>query len=507
MARSKYFSTHQPVASKQSGDLSSLIGGGGSTFGGGSPLSVLGAARKGDEVDSYTLYNYLAVTRISMAASQHFPMVGTVEPAGAAAQSIKATTNRVFLSMREKKWLQHAYGGRLIQSAPSQEIALLPESHPLCQLFQSVNDDDWWETFLFELVLFLELTGEAYVWMVPSNLRTENAPLGIPAQLIVIPTQWVDSKTDRDGKLRFYKVSFPGESKAKSIPVEEIIPIRFKNPRHKQRGYSPGTAGGPWIDANNAIEEARVRTFGNSITPSVWLKVQKESGISPTNHELLDRIKERWMQRASGLDRYREPQIIPPGIDVDASGNFTPKEMDFNNSAPEVRDNILALRGVNKFIAGYTEGMNRAQVEVAMVHFSLLVINPLLRLIAGAFQEKLAPLYDPRIRIWFADTAPENREQMLSEAKFLWSVGGLTPNEARMLFAEFGFEKFEDETYDSGYIPAGLIPLGENLQFDDDADQDQRFAAAMEIYQEYNDGKSFGDLQANSNGNGKVLTS
>ena len=96
-----------------------------------------------------------------LTASQHFPMVGTVEPNGAASQSIRGTTNRVFLSMREKKWLQHAYGGRIIQSAPSQEIALLPETHPLCQLFQSVNDDDWWETFLFELVLFLELTGEA----------------------------------------------------------------------------------------------------------------------------------------------------------------------------------------------------------------------------------------------------------------------------------------------------------------------------------------------------------
>jgi len=513
MPRSKFFKNQTPPV-RQGGDISSLLSG--TPYGGSSAMSTASAARKGDEVDSYTLYNYLAVTRIAMRASQQFPMVGLVENKKKIKPSSK-DDNSIQLNLNERKWLQSNYGGRIVQSALHQEVTLLGDDHPLVALFHHVNEDDWWESFLFELVMFLELTGEAYVWMVPSKLKTKNAPHGLPSQLVVIPTQWVEQPVDSKGNISSYRVNFPGKGReVRDIPKRDILLIKFKNPRSKTHGYSPGSAGGPWIDASNAIEESRVRTFGNAIVPSVWLKVQEGSGIGPKDWENLDRLKERWIQRAAGLDRWREPQVLPQGIDVDASGNLTPKEMEFHNSAPQIRDDILALRGVNKFVAGYTESMNRAQVETAMTHFSILVLNPLLRMIAGALQEKLAPKYDKRIRIWFPDTTPANREQQLSEARFLFSIGGLTPNEGRRTFSDFGLDAVDSENYRQGYISAGLVPLADadwRSDMDGDGKPDDKdngdkedkeeeehasFLAGLEIYSANGNGST----TPSSNGNG-----
>jgi hypothetical protein len=262
----------------------------------------------------------------------------------------------------------------------------------------------------------------------------------------------------KSGALKHYKVTPGGRrSQSKEIPPAEIIHLKFKNPKNKNRGFSPSLAGGPWIDANEAIEESRIRTFSNSIAPSVWLKVVSDD-VNPQD-PVLAKIKERWIQRAAGISKHREPQIIPPGVEIDDTGNYTPKEMDYKSSSPEVRDNILALRGVNKFIAGFTEGMNRAQVETAMVHFCELVISPLLRMLSGALQEFLVPLFDSNIKLWFPDCSPENREIGLEEMKFRWMTGSLSPNQIR---AKFGDTAIDHPDYNSGYIGGGLVPLGVN---------------------------------------------
>ena len=483
MSSSKFFDEYEPVVAKQAvhDNVADLFGGTSSIGGVSSFLST--TSRKEDEISAYTLFNYLAVTRIALKGSQQFPMLGI--PTDLESSQNFDSSRIIKMSLSDKRNLIRCHGGRIIQSQ-SQEVEALPNDHPLLLLLRSVNTVDWWQSFMFEILLFFELTGEAYIWVVPSMVRSENAENGLPNQMWVIPTQWVAPKYEKSGRLKAYRVTPNGNTrKRKDIDPDEIIPILMKNPRDKNRGYSPSTAGGPWIDSNEEIERSRQYVFRNSITPSVWLKILSESNIDPKDHETLDRIKARWMQRASGVEKTREPVIVPPGIEIDASGNFKPKEMDYGASSTEVRDNILALRGVNKFVAGFTEGMNRAQVETALVQFCEFHLNPTLAMVAGALQEKLVPKFDSRIRLWFEDCAPDNRQQRLEELKFL-STMGLHPNEAR---GEFGLESVDDEDYNTGYIPGGLVPLGVNpsdgLPKDESGEEepeDSTEQAALDIY-------------------------
>lgn len=504
MSRSDFFDTHKPRPISQQqvdGAVAALFGGTDSRFTGGLVGGLTSKRRKSEELGAYMLYNYLAVTRIAMKTSQQFPMTGIVTAATDESQQssrrfrgkYNQRTKRYSLSITEKMWLRRAYGNRIIQSVHEQEVEQLPATHPLIALFHHVNNVDWWESFAFEAFLFYQLTGEVFIWMVPSNFATRNSPGGMPVELWVIPTDWVGLNYDKDsGRLKSYTVTPRGNEKRKrTIPAEQILHHKYKNPHDKNRGYSPSSAGGAWLDANEAIEESRIRTFDNAITPSVWLKITKDADIGPKD-PILDKIKERWMQRAAGLKHHREPQVIPPGMEIDSSGNLTPKEMDYNNSAPEIRDNILALRGVNKFVAGFTESMNRAQVETALVHFCEIVINPELRMFAGALQERLASRFDSRIRVWFNDCTPESRELMLDEAKFLWSIGGLRPNEGRAIFNQFGLAPVDDPDYDTGYLPGGLVPLGGNpsMELPDEDEDEESMNLAEEMYN--GNGKSNG---------------
>lgn len=370
MSNSKFFDTHVPVRPTRQQqaplvNLADFLGGSANTGLSGSFSSS--KSRKADEISSYTLFNYLAVTRVAMKGSQQFPMVGV-----AVDSDHNSSHRRQYLNLpiREKRKIIKQYGGFILQSM-DQEIEPLSSDHPLSVLIRTVNSEDWWQSFLFELLLFLELTGESFIWMVPSNFKTENATGGLPVQLWVIPTQWVEIVYEKSGALKAYRVTPHGDTrKRRDLPPGEIFHIKFKSPMDKTRGYSPSSAGGAWIDANEAIEESRFHTFKNTINPSVWLKITDKNMIDP-NDPILDRIKERWKQRAAGIVKNREPQVVPPGIDIDHEGTMTPSEMDYPDSSGEMRDNIFALRGVNKFIAGYTDGMNRAQVVSALVQFCL----------------------------------------------------------------------------------------------------------------------------------------
>ena len=303
MSSSKFFDSHEAITQdlhRPEEDVAALFGGSSTS----SSSFLSGSARKTDEVNAYTLFNYLAITRIAMKGSQQFPIVGVPSTMSAGEQGL--LSERVIkLSIREKQNLIRRHGGQIIQSA-HQEIESLPEDHPLILLLRNVNSTDWWQSFLFELLLFFELTGEAYIWVVPSSVRSKNAPNGIPIQLWIIPTQWVEILFEKSGRLKAYRITPNNDSrKRKDIDPDEIIPILKKNPTNKHRGYSPSTAGGPWIDANTSIEKSRVHTFDNSITPSVWLKITKDSGINPKDDAILDRIKSRWIQRASGISKLR----------------------------------------------------------------------------------------------------------------------------------------------------------------------------------------------------------
>lgn len=396
----------------------------------------------------FKYWAYICIHRISNAFAEKFPGIGYKT----------ARAGRGYLSRQQTDWLKQRYGRHWVQSIDD-DLEPVPETHPLYQLLQRVNDTDTFAEFAYETSLFLHLTGKVYWWAVPNALRGANG-LPMPAELWVIPTQWVREVYSQSGRLTSYKIipDTVASFRELEVPPEEIIVGKFKNPRSKIEGFAPLMAGAMWADNSEDIEKSRHTSFKSGVNPDLILS------LGPTykdpSADILTRIKERFIARVSGVNRSGEPLIIPPDITAEKWTNV-PKEMAFPESANQMRDNVLALFGVPPVIAGLSVDYNRATAEAATLVFCEQVMNPLFRLMAGIMTEKLAARFDPTLRCWYDDCRPADAQFRLLQQQFAAANGAWTPDDTR---DEMGKEPFNKPWSQTPYIAMGMRPLAEEAR-------------------------------------------
>ena len=415
-----------------------------------SPYSQYGnsIARTQEEVRHFSYWNYVAINLKARQASSPFPMLSySASRQDQGGNAGRQSLQNSFLTESQRSWVRQSYG--LIQSN-QEDLKPLPESHPFYTLLCDPNPEDTWNEFAYEHFLFLDLTGLSYWWVVPNGI-------GLPSQIVVVPTQWVTPEYNRDGTVRQYNVTPQGSSyRLLEIPPEEMILSRKKSPHNKRDGYSGLSASGKWTDNVESIEDARRNSFSNGGNPDLLIKLGES--YSDPDDGVIARIKEKFMRRFSGTKHYGEPQVVPPGIDIE-KWSHAPKEMDFASTGDQARDNNLALHGTPKVLAGITTDVNRATVEGANIVFSQTQINPMLRHFAGTLTW-LGGRFDPRIKVWFEDQTPKNAEQELREDQADFAMGALTPDERRQ---KRGRKPIGEPMYESGFLAAGLQPLSQEL--------------------------------------------
>jgi len=389
-------------------------------------------------VRHFRLWNYVAISRICYKIAEAFPNVSRI--------ITDDDEERQRLTVSQRQHIRQRYGSVMQAHEDLEPVA---EAHPLLRLLHSVNPEDWWGTFIYETVMFWQLTGQFYWWVIPNNA-------GLPGELWVLPTQWVQAKYDKEGALIGYEVTPDGDARRKSlIPADQILTGKHKSPMGKEQAHSPTQAGSQWIDNSESIEAARWQTFQNGPLPSVSIELDPEHYAKP-DPDVLRAVKERFVARYGGTARAGEPMIAPPGMKV-SPFSMKPSEMDFPDTIDQVRDQVLALHGVPKVIAGITTDVNRSTIYGANLIFCESTVNPLLSLLAGIMNEKLAPRFGEGLRIWFDDARPADAEEEREETKLDWQMGAITPNERR---SERGREPIEDRAADSAYIPLAIQPVG-----------------------------------------------
>jgi phage portal protein BeeE len=398
--------------------------------------------RADEQLKAFTYWNYIAITRVADACAAVAPQFGTVK-------SGPADGERYRLDYAQRNHLVRNYG--ILQST-NMDVAPLPESHPIVVLFSSVNPEDTWPEFCVETIHMLRLTGKFYWWAIPNGL-------GLPCQLVVIPTHWVREHWGKTG-VEFYRVVPDGDHSRKiDLPPNEVVKGKLKNPRSKVDGYSPIQAGSGWVDNVETIERARRAGFRNGINPDALITFEDKDKYADVTDDLLMRIKEKFIGRTNGVDRHGEPIIAPAGVKIEPWSRKN-TEMGYGESADQSRDNNLALHGTPPVVAGISSDYTRATADAAAVVMCTYTLNPTLRLIAGVITEKVAPKFDARIRCWFPDCTPDNAEFRLQQENADSQYGALTPDERRIAR---GREPFKTPQAMSAYIPASMTPLDPEL--------------------------------------------
>lgn len=424
---------------------------------GGPTPGIFGSGTKnGDLIKHFSYWNFVAISRICDRVSTVFPNIGyrtDAPPIKGKQQAFRS------LNPQQRQHISRYYG-RVLQS--HEDLKPIDTAHPLYQLLNNVNPQDTWLDLVYDTFLFLQLTGEAYWWLIPSRITLPNG-LKLPAQIWLIPTQFITGTNyNDDGSLKSYMMTPNGaRSSRQEIPASEIKFFAYKNPHARGRGFGPIQAAPFWTLNGEEIEKSRYFSFKNRINPDYLTVLEKDTQLVQSGINIVDMVQERLMQRASGFGNSRKPLVMPPGVKDLKELGTAPKEMDFGTSSDQVRDQVLALHGVPKVIAGITDDVNRATVEGANVIFCENTINPKLAKFGCFLTEHLASIYDPRIMVWFDTCTPASAEQELRENTFDWQTGALTPDERRV---ERGRQPMGEPAYESGYLQSSVVPLSEEVK-------------------------------------------
>jgi HK97 family phage portal protein len=395
-----------------------------------------------EQVQHYKHWTYVAVRAIAHKVAQLTPNVALVHDVDDADQMPRARPRKAAKALTPVK--------------PHEELEPIAQSHPLVRLLRNPNEPDTAFDLWYELVLFLELTGQAFLWAVPNQL-------GLPAELWVVPSHWVWIITGTSKLVEYYEVhpwALGGSGQAFRIPADEMIHIKLKSPIHKLDGYSPQTAGALWIDTVESVDQSRWSQFKNGAMPGLHIELD-EQYETPTDDQL-ERYYRKFIQRFQGERNTGRPIITPPGAKI-VPITWNPTEMAYVQSAEQIKDWVLALYGVPKAVVGLTTEMTYGSVLAAQAAFCTFTVNPLLAMLGQTLTEKLAARYDERLRIWWDDCTPQDPAQLNADLQADLAAGAITPNEWRALRGRPPYEHGGDDPLLSMGVAPMPLNSGEDL--------------------------------------------
>ncbi len=393
----------------------------------------------------------------------------------ARADAISRATRAMLADTRFKK-TAHAI-------KPHEQIEHVGDNHPLVRLLAKPNALEVAWDFWAELNMFLDLTGNCYVWVVPNKL-------GLPAELWVIPAHWVrprlamGKEVNEAGLIEYYEVQpFIGSS-AMRIPANEIIWLRTPNPMHMLDGYSPQTAGAEWIDAGESVDQSRFWQFKNGCFPIGAVQLgSKYEGVDQFD---LERYQAQFYARIQGEAKYGLPIIMPPDAEYKPL-TIAPVEMGYIESADQLKDWILALYNVPKEVVGLQPTGSDLSWYAPMLLFARQAIAPRLQYLGQALTARLAMRYDPHLRLWWDDPTPNNPQQINSDIAQDLAARAISPNEVRAIRGRDPWPGGDDPITPVGESPMPLatgealpdfLPSSEQIQMDQQQQQQQQAAAA-----------------------------
>src|SRR5262249_42762886 len=104
-----------------------------------------------------------------------------------------------------KQFADYRFRKSLHAIKPHEDVLPAGPGHPLCRLLSCPNKHDVSFDLWSELGIFLELTGNAYLWTIPTNLGVLDGTFKA-AELWIIPSHWVWPRVGKDHLIEYYEV-------------------------------------------------------------------------------------------------------------------------------------------------------------------------------------------------------------------------------------------------------------------------------------------------------------
>src|ERR1035437_2723838 len=332
--------------------------------------------------------------------------------------------------------------------------------HELLDLLGGVNDFQTGPEFRHTLISHLELTGNAYIYLM-GVINFNSKPKGM---FLLNPSRM---------KVKLNQMSYPYKVVGYEMTLDgrifqyqpyEIIHIKYPDPSDPWHGLGTVQGIAEWIDNDNYATEFLRQFFSNGA------RIMGIFETDMTDEEQLQELKDSFEERYAGVKNAYKTMAMPKGVKfIPVQQNLT--DIGLPQLTENARDRILAGFRVSKTILGTAESdTNRATAETADYVFSKRTIKPKMQLIISYLNEFLVPRYDDKIYLAFVDPVPEDKAFRTTEMQA--AVGQkqvITQNEAREEFMGLGpVDEPAADTITAPATPAG----GDNAAADDDNNGD-----------------------------------
>lgn len=345
------------------------------------------------------------------------------------------------IDRRTERWLKSNKGIRRYVRK-SEEVEQVLE-HPLIDLMQSVNPFMNSSDLMELTVLFMDLAGEAY-WYVVKN------KLGAPAELWPIPPMYIKPIPGKTLKDFIAGYEYQRGTVKQTFSVDEIIYFAYPNPKNQYQGMSIVQGVCDAVYTNTKMYEYEESLFENKARTGGMM----ETSTDVSGPEVA-RLREEWRQRYVGTDKAGETAILPPGLKF-IEDTMTNEELSFIEGRRITREEIAAA--FDTPISLWDQAAIRANVEGAQYFHARYGILPRLRKIEEKINEKLIPMFDDQGILFcaFENPVPEDKVSLLGERTGYVNAGIMSRNEVR---TDMGLEAVEGG--DELMVPFSAVPLSQ----------------------------------------------
>jgi len=315
--------------------------------------------------------------------------------------------------------------------------------HPVLEVLRKANSVDDGFGLAVTRILFLELTGNAYLHPVI------DPTLNVPGELWTMPSHLVKVLPSTDGLIAGYRYGIDPQAEV-DFTADEVI--HFKRPNPKSLLYGLGKVEAAWgvIQQNAAVHDMDLSFFENMARPDYAIIVKGGAG-----KEQLERFETKVREALQGTRKSGKFMAITGDVEMKPL-SFPTKDL---GGRDEIVEEIAAIFGVPVSMLKANDP-NLAAAKSGYAQWRESTIAPICRLDEETLNAKLLPLFQIEDDAYLAydNPVPADRQQDLVERQTSVAGGWLIPNEARI---EAGYEPFEDPAADRLYVngqPLGATP-------------------------------------------------
>jgi HK97 family phage portal protein len=292
--------------------------------------------------------------------------------------------------------------------------------HPFLDLMINVNDFDNQFDIIELMVLFQELCGNAYWYILKQRA------MSVPIEIWPLYSQYMTIVTDKQRFIDHYVFAITPTEKH-IVKTEDVVHFKYPNPQDQFYGMGPLQAAVMAADLSMNMNVYETSLLENDARPDMALIIPAESGVPPEEEQ--KRMRKEWYKMHRGVKRRGNMAILTGGAELKPV-SLPPREMAFLEGRKATLNEIAAIFGVpmSKLT---TENVNRANAEAGDYAYQKDTILPKLRKIEQKMNEKLLPMFDERLFVAFDNPVPEDKEYRLKEVKTHLQTGYSSPNEER----------------------------------------------------------------------------